>query len=271
MRRRGARTVEVRPDAAGGLQRTSSQRMPRGPSGPTGGCASWYLDANGRNSTLWPAFTWPFRERTREFDEGAYTLGAEVPEPSPATARVAAQRVLDPRLGARLDPDDRPRPVRAALGAVGDEGGLQIPVAGVPEPGPGRRGPLGAVVLGQRPGPVGVAEEHVLGAGRERLRDPPHREQAGATQLGACQLGLERAKAQAVERLHGCRDRDPAEPRPAPAGACPSPGSRRCATGRRRARAPCSRRPAPGRRRSRRAARAPPRSRRRSRSGPRAR
>ena len=29
----------------------------------TGGCASWYLDANGRNTTLWPDFTWRFRQR----------------------------------------------------------------------------------------------------------------------------------------------------------------------------------------------------------------
>ncbi|HEV2874122.1 MAG TPA: hypothetical protein VGW14_03145 [Thermoleophilaceae bacterium] len=29
---------------------------------------------SGRNSALWPTFTWPFRKRTRQFDEGAYTL-----------------------------------------------------------------------------------------------------------------------------------------------------------------------------------------------------
>jgi hypothetical protein len=30
-----------------------------------GGCASWYIDATGRNSTLWPGFTFSFRRRCR--------------------------------------------------------------------------------------------------------------------------------------------------------------------------------------------------------------
>ena len=42
----------------------------------SGGCESWYIDRNGKNSTLWPTFTWPFRQQLREFDEGAYALGA---------------------------------------------------------------------------------------------------------------------------------------------------------------------------------------------------
>jgi hypothetical protein len=38
----------------------------------TGGCASWYLDAQGRNTTLWPGFTWEYRSRTRHFDPASY-------------------------------------------------------------------------------------------------------------------------------------------------------------------------------------------------------
>lgn len=41
-----------------------------------GGCSSWYLDAHGRNTTLWPSFTFRFRERTRKFDPGDYVLGS---------------------------------------------------------------------------------------------------------------------------------------------------------------------------------------------------
>jgi cation diffusion facilitator CzcD-associated flavoprotein CzcO len=40
------------------------------------GCASWYLDEKGRNSTLWPTFTWRYRQETRRFDAGAYHLYA---------------------------------------------------------------------------------------------------------------------------------------------------------------------------------------------------
>jgi cation diffusion facilitator CzcD-associated flavoprotein CzcO len=38
------------------------------------GCSSWYLDARGRNTTLWPDFTWQYRRRTRRFDAERYTF-----------------------------------------------------------------------------------------------------------------------------------------------------------------------------------------------------
>jgi hypothetical protein len=50
----------------------------------TGGCASWYLDDQGRNSVIWPGFTWPYKRRTLSFDAQAYEL---------RTARVAASAV----------------------------------------------------------------------------------------------------------------------------------------------------------------------------------
>ncbi|MEQ8800334.1 MAG: NAD(P)/FAD-dependent oxidoreductase [Salinisphaeraceae bacterium] len=40
----------------------------------TGGCKSWYLDANGKNVTLWPGFTWDFRRRTRRFPARHFEL-----------------------------------------------------------------------------------------------------------------------------------------------------------------------------------------------------
>jgi hypothetical protein len=38
----------------------------------TGGCASWYIDKHGNNTTLWPNFTFVFRQLTRHFDVAAY-------------------------------------------------------------------------------------------------------------------------------------------------------------------------------------------------------
>ena len=38
------------------------------------GCSSWYLDGTGRNTTLWPDFTWRYRQRTRRFDAERYSL-----------------------------------------------------------------------------------------------------------------------------------------------------------------------------------------------------
>jgi cation diffusion facilitator CzcD-associated flavoprotein CzcO len=37
-----------------------------------GGCRSWYLDASGRNTTLWPGFTFQFRRATARFDAESY-------------------------------------------------------------------------------------------------------------------------------------------------------------------------------------------------------
>ncbi|MFC9980454.1 flavin-containing monooxygenase [Gordonia sp. NPDC127522] len=39
-----------------------------------GGCASWYKDANGNITTLWPGFTFAFRQTTRSFDVAAYDV-----------------------------------------------------------------------------------------------------------------------------------------------------------------------------------------------------
>jgi cation diffusion facilitator CzcD-associated flavoprotein CzcO len=87
MRRRSAGTVEVRAEAQAAYNDELDQ-MTRGTVWVSGGCASYYIDRNGRNSALWPTFTWPFRKRTREFDEGAYALGA--PAPLGAAAASAA-------------------------------------------------------------------------------------------------------------------------------------------------------------------------------------
>ncbi|MFE4495527.1 flavin-containing monooxygenase [Streptomyces niveus] len=40
----------------------------------TGGCSSWYLDARGRNTTLWPGTTTEFRRATRAVDLGEYDV-----------------------------------------------------------------------------------------------------------------------------------------------------------------------------------------------------
>ncbi len=42
----------------------------------TGGCASWYLDAHGRNTSIWPDFTFRFRQQTAAFDLQEYRVSA---------------------------------------------------------------------------------------------------------------------------------------------------------------------------------------------------
>ncbi len=38
----------------------------------TSGCNSWYLTADGKNTTLWPSFSWQYRLRTRHFVSAEY-------------------------------------------------------------------------------------------------------------------------------------------------------------------------------------------------------
>jgi cation diffusion facilitator CzcD-associated flavoprotein CzcO len=71
---RGAATVEVRP-AAEAAWNARVQADMEGTVWTSGQCASWYLDAAGRNTTLWPSFTFRFRRETRRFDPAAYHFG----------------------------------------------------------------------------------------------------------------------------------------------------------------------------------------------------
>ncbi|MBV8160452.1 MAG: NAD(P)/FAD-dependent oxidoreductase [Acidimicrobiia bacterium] len=91
--RRRAATVEVHHEPFAAYNEDLQARMRR-TVWNTGGCASWYLDAEGRNTTLWPDFTWRFRQRTRRFDAEHYEFGAPgvpvaVPTERPTAVEVA--------------------------------------------------------------------------------------------------------------------------------------------------------------------------------------
>jgi cation diffusion facilitator CzcD-associated flavoprotein CzcO len=66
MRRNDVATLEVRPDVQSAYNDEVQQRL-QGTVWNSGGCRSWYLDRNGRNSTIWPGSTWSFRTRSRRF------------------------------------------------------------------------------------------------------------------------------------------------------------------------------------------------------------
>ncbi|MBS4751724.1 NAD(P)/FAD-dependent oxidoreductase [Nocardioides sp. zg-ZUI104] len=48
----------------------------------TGGCASWYLDRFGNNTTLWPGQTFTFRRHLSAFDPAAYDVAPRRTSPS---------------------------------------------------------------------------------------------------------------------------------------------------------------------------------------------
>ncbi|MCW2994466.1 MAG: NAD(P)/FAD-dependent oxidoreductase, partial [Conexibacter sp.] len=87
MRSRGAGRVEVKPAALTAYNDRLQAKM-GDTVWNTGGCASWYIDAEGKNTTIWPDFTFRFWKQTREFDAAAYELTPvkAAPEPEPALA-----------------------------------------------------------------------------------------------------------------------------------------------------------------------------------------
>jgi cation diffusion facilitator CzcD-associated flavoprotein CzcO len=69
----GARSLDLRPTAmrrwTHEVQRKSSSTV-----WSSGGCASWYLDAEGRNGSIWPDYTYKFVRRTKRFDAESYEI-----------------------------------------------------------------------------------------------------------------------------------------------------------------------------------------------------
>jgi cation diffusion facilitator CzcD-associated flavoprotein CzcO len=75
MRERGVAAIEPTAQAQARWTRDVERRM-RGTVWVSGGCESWYLDRTGRNSTLWPDFSWRYRRRVSRFDASEYVGSA---------------------------------------------------------------------------------------------------------------------------------------------------------------------------------------------------
>lgn len=73
MDRHDLKAVDVKP----GVQKAWNEDVQNRISGTvwnTGGCQSWYLNEDGKNVTLWPGFTFAFRQNTRRFDANSYII-----------------------------------------------------------------------------------------------------------------------------------------------------------------------------------------------------
>lgn len=91
-------SVDVRPERARRWNDGLQGRMPQ-TIWLKGNCASWYLDDSGRNTTLWPDFTFRFRSLTKRFDLESYTTLPARAAQQPAAAAVTSR-----------DADDATRP-----------------------------------------------------------------------------------------------------------------------------------------------------------------
>ncbi len=72
MKRRGVTSMDVRPEVQQAFVDEMQSELAATVWGS--GCASWYLDKEGKNTTLWPTFTFSFKKRTSRFDPQSYTM-----------------------------------------------------------------------------------------------------------------------------------------------------------------------------------------------------
>ena len=89
MRTDGIATVQPAPGAQQRWNADLQRRLARSV-WTTGGCSSWYLDAHGRNTTLWPRTTFTFRRLLSRFDPEQYVTTARSDVPSSTDRTVSA-------------------------------------------------------------------------------------------------------------------------------------------------------------------------------------
>jgi hypothetical protein len=74
MRSAGADRIEARPEIQEAWNLRLQKRL-QGTVWNSGGCSSWYLDSSGRNTTIWPDFSFRFLQVMNRFDPHAYSFG----------------------------------------------------------------------------------------------------------------------------------------------------------------------------------------------------
>ncbi|MFF9087246.1 flavin-containing monooxygenase [Streptomyces sp. NPDC014991] len=77
--------LDARPAAVDAWNHRVQERMKR-TVWNTGGCTSWYQDASGRNTTIWPGTTTEFRRATRRVDLAEYEVVRAAGRSAPAHA-----------------------------------------------------------------------------------------------------------------------------------------------------------------------------------------
>ncbi|MFD5421513.1 flavin-containing monooxygenase [Streptomyces sp. NPDC127069] len=114
---RGGRTaLAARPSAVNQWNRHVQARMER-TVWNTGGCTSWYLDAQGRNTTVWPGTTGEFRRATLTVDLAEYEV-LRVRGGESGARRVPAAVAAAPAGAASTAASGAAEPAAAAEGAA---------------------------------------------------------------------------------------------------------------------------------------------------------
>ncbi len=75
-----AKYMDVKPDVQNEYNIAIQKRLNKAVWGDNGGCTSWYKTAAGKNTTLWPGFTFEFRAKTQFFKKSDYTVVTDEPD-----------------------------------------------------------------------------------------------------------------------------------------------------------------------------------------------
>ena len=160
-------------------RRPTSRRIDRRMAGtvwPPGGCRSWYLDATGRNSALWPGYTWAYWLRTRRFDPAptAARSGGAVVRPAARTRRAGHRRRA--RASARTPPGTPPPAARGWRSSAWSPTGWRRWPASSATPVLVRRptSPTRRRSTRRWPARVEAYGRHRRGGGQRRHRQPRH-------------------------------------------------------------------------------------------------
>ncbi len=89
MKTRALASVEIRREAQTSFNQEIQTRLAK--TIWATGCKSWYISASGRNTTLWPGFTFEFRKRTRKFDLAPYEISRETARAADANGALRSQ------------------------------------------------------------------------------------------------------------------------------------------------------------------------------------
>jgi cation diffusion facilitator CzcD-associated flavoprotein CzcO len=90
MRAKNVKTLDVRDGAQTQYNQRLHQRLDK-TVWSKGGCTSWYQTRSGKNTTLWPGFTFEYRLKTRKFDPRPYDLIEK--DPTAIDPRTVLERV----------------------------------------------------------------------------------------------------------------------------------------------------------------------------------
>ncbi|GLQ32024.1 flavin-containing monooxygenase [Litoribrevibacter albus] len=89
MKAKNAQTLEVKPDVQAGFNEWVQAGLKN--TVWSSGCASWYLQDDGKNFTIWPGSTWSYRLKTRNVPDQSFYWKALSELPSKATAQASDQ------------------------------------------------------------------------------------------------------------------------------------------------------------------------------------